>query len=685
MKALMYVLLMAMTSLVIPQPVQWRVDVPDTGSNNVVKTASAIYAIANETTIDSARLVVRVYTLTGIVQNQFTLVSVPSARSIGVEDAVIVGNKLCVAATVVDSVFYEDGNVYACNLDGSGITPLPLPDSKIPRQLALSGQRLYAVCDARSSQPELDRAEAWVYDFSNAFTTTTDVAPPHSMASSITVGPDGYVYALAFSDDPAAPVTLSRFDQLLVPSYQKVFFANQGFQGGYARLSSAPNGQRLYIGGFLSLSEWADRVYVLAVTPSTGQALAPWVLDAGGGGVVGGLVADNTAVYIRSEGWQNEGLRRLSTSLSVVWHKFESGNELQFGIGGDLLMAYTDFYPGGTTTIKRVALSDGALLWTVPSNPGQTSQSQHLLVDAAGNCYVGGTAGDNDGRTTFVAKYRPAAAALSSSSVTGGTGASGSITLYAQKQGSTTFTLSSSSTKVTMPASVTIPNGGTVASFAITTVPVDSNTAAIISVRSSGIVLQLSFTVLAPVIQSLAVTPNSVLGGVNMAGTATLAGPAGPAGRVIALASDKAAAAVPNSVTVPAGSSSAGFTVTTLPVLANTGAVLTATTAGVSKTAFVAVNAPILQSCAITPSSVKGGLSTNLGLTLNGKAPSGYVVQLLSGAPGLVIVPSSTAMTPGSESKSMSISTRAVTTSITITVVAYRGPYVRTATITLTP
>jgi len=66
-----------------------------------------------------------------------------------------------------------------------------------------------------------------------------------------------------------------------------------------------------------------------------------------------------------------------------------------------------------------------------------------------------------------------------------------------------------------------------------------------------------------PSVFSVTVTPNPVGGGLSATGTVTLNTPALPGGMSVALSSDNALATVPASVVVPAGATSATFTVTT--------------------------------------------------------------------------------------------------------------------------
>jgi len=86
-------------------------------------------------------------------------------------------------------------------------------------------------------------------------------------------------------------------------------------------------------------------------------------------------------------------------------------------------------------------------------------------------------------------------------------------------------------------------------------------------------------------LSKLTLNPTAVKGGMPSQGTVTLSGPAPSGGVVVTLASNKQAAVVPASVTVPVGGTSANFTVNTKAVLVNKIVTISASYAGVIKTA----------------------------------------------------------------------------------------------------
>jgi hypothetical protein len=91
-------------------------------------------------------------------------------------------------------------------------------------------------------------------------------------------------------------------------------------------------------------------------------------------------------------------------------------------------------------------------------------------------------------------------------------------------------------------------------------------------------------------LSSLTLNPTSVTGGASLQGTVTLSGAAPSGGAVVMLASSNGAvASVPPSVTVAAGATSASFSVTTTPVSVSTNVNISATYAGLTRTAVLTV------------------------------------------------------------------------------------------------
>lgn len=290
-------------------------------------------------------------------------------------------------------------------------------------------------------------------------------------------------------------------------------------------------------------------------------------------------------------------------------------------------------------------------------------------------------------RLWHVAAYNQASLDLPGPYTVGGDNLIGTVSIGDPSPvGGATFDLFSNNMAATVPASVTIPEGQSSATFTINTTPVSANAKPLINARYSGIVLQSTFDLAAPLIKSVTATPQSQYGGNNITGAVYLTGKAPTGGKVVTLGSSNTAkATVPASTTLAAGSIGKTFIITTFPTLINASSVITATTGAVSKTVFIAILAPVLLDATLASSSIQGGTTTTMTVTLGSKAPSGYTVTLLSGATSFVQLPSSYSVPAGTTTANIPVLTSSVTTSTPITLVAYRGPYVKVMTLTLTP
>jgi hypothetical protein len=255
-----------------------------------------------------------------------------------------------------------------------------------------------------------------------------------------------------------------------------------------------------------------------------------------------------------------------------------------------------------------------------------------LLVAAL--CWI--SCSGNHTNTTVTPPPPPLSSTLSSitlnpTSVNGGTSSTGEVTLSGPApSGGTVVSLSSSNTAVaTVPASVTLAAGNSVAAFQVTTVSVASTTTVNISASQAGASQQqtASLTVTpspapGPTLTSLILNPSSVTGGSPSAGSVMLSAPAPQGGAVVSLASSNTAVAtVPASVTIPVGATSAAFAVSTSTPTTSTAIDISATYSGVTRMSTLTVTpAPPPGTPAgtypMTISGAAGNLSHNSSVTL---------------------------------------------------------------------
>ena len=177
--------------------------------------------------------------------------------------------------------------------------------------------------------------------------------------------------------------------------------------------------------------------------------------------------------------------------------------------------------------------------------------------------------------------------ALTFTHVTGGTGLQGIVTMNTAVTSPVVVRVGSTNANVAHPVSgtVTVPAGATSATFNISTAPVAA-TSVVEIFASFGGTLTIPLQVTLPVVPAtLALSPTSVVGPASLTGTVTLTAAAPAGGAVVVLSTlstgtDPAVAQVPGSVTVPAGATSATFTVMASAVAAPSSAFFYASLGG---------------------------------------------------------------------------------------------------------
>ncbi len=160
-----------------------------------------------------------------------------------------------------------------------------------------------------------------------------------------------------------------------------------------------------------------------------------------------------------------------------------------------------------------------------------------------------------------------------------------------------------------------------------------------------------------PEVTLVAITPSSVMGGTNAKGTVTVDRTALSGDLVISLKSDTPqAASVVDSVTIPKGSTTTDFVVSTKPVPKDASVYVYASRAdsagtGIQRRALIVVKQPQLKSISIPPTLTSGQEFTGT-VALNGPAPSqGFVVTLRQPGPGGYLnYPQTVTVEPGNDS-----------------------------------
>lgn len=263
---------------------------------------------------------------------------------------------------------------------------------------------------------------------------------------------------------------------------------------------------------------------------------------------------------------------------------------------------------------------------------------------------------------------------LQSSSVTGGGSVSGSVTISSAIGQSTAVALSSNRSEASVPSSATVQPSSHTASFTVTTTPVATTTSATITGTLNGTTRTATLEILPPQMDSVLITPSSVVAGNSASGTATLASPAPAGGATVTLTSNRANAQVPATVTVPQGSTSAGFTVTTTPVTTQTTATITASSAGSSRTGTLQLRVIQLASLSTALTSLAGGQATTGTVTLDAGAPGSGASVSLSSNHAATSVPANVLVPTGSKTATFTVNTSAVASLVNATLTAtYNG------------
>ena len=314
----------------------------------------------------------------------------------------------------------------------------------------------------------------------------------------------------------------------------------------------------------------------------------------------------------------------------------------------------------------------GGIVWEIPS--GGAYMDLHdfggsgdgfqpyagVAVDSSGNVY--GTTNQGGGWGILWVISQLTSLSVSPTSVIGGSPSTGTVTIsYPAPVGGTAVSLSSGSSAASVQSTVTVAQGQTSATFPITTNSPAQNTNALITAQLGGSSEQQPLSVAASTLSGLTLNPSTVAGGNSSTGTITLTGPAPSAGLTVSLASTCTYATVPSSITVPGGSSSTTFSITTRSYTGALNATITAKVGGVSQSAVLAIQVPVLTGLTLSPGTVAGGNTVTATVTLSGTAPSTGDKVYLCSSSTVAPVPSYVTVPSGQSSTTFQITTASYT------------------------
>ena len=286
-------------------------------------------------------------------------------------------------------------------------------------------------------------------------------------------------------------------------------------------------------------------------------------------------------------------------------------------------------------------------------------------------------------------------ASVSPAVINGGLPATGRVSLTTTAPaGGIVVSLSSSNASVaTTPPNVTVPAGATYVDFTVTTTGVASSVGVTISATYAGVTQTASFTVDPAILQSVSLSPFSLVGGTPSTGTVFLIGNAPAAGLVLTLASsDTNVATLPPNMIVPAGARSATFPVSTNASLTTGSATISATGGyrNATQSAVLTVTpAPVvLASFSLSVANIVGGSWSRVVGTVNLNAPAptgGASVQLSSSDTSAADQQAAVTIPAGSASGSFDQWTSGVASVRAVTISATYNGVTKTALLTVNP
>ena len=320
----------------------------------------------------------------------------------------------------------------------------------------------------------------------------------------------------------------------------------------------------------------------------------------------------------------------------------------------------------------------------VPTTPAA------MAVDPSGNVSVAwlqsATSGGNANVFFSRGAVPPFSFSLSLARVLEGVSSTGIVKLIspAPARGATISLSSSNPSVVSVPATVTVPEGASSATFTVATNAVGSFTTSVTVTASFDGSVNTATLSVDPLFQFF--VNGNTTGGNTAGGEVALPQSAPSGGLTIALSSsDPSVASVPASVTVPAGSRFAFFNIHTSSVTAATTVQISGTSNGFTHSISFTVQPARVQQFSVSPTTATGGASSTGTVTLTGPAPAGGATVSLSSSDPSATVPASVTIPAGSTSASFSITTNPGPSTTNVTISASYNGVTLNATLTVRP
>jgi hypothetical protein len=387
-------------------------------------------------------------------------------------------------------------------------------------------------------------------------------------------------------------------------------------------------------------------------------------------------------------------------------------NLMATGMPGAVQLTWTA--PSGgpyTYNVKRATISGGPYT-VIARNVGTTSYLDTAVANNTTYYYVVSAVNilGVEGPNSTEASAKPTASTplaglvLHPATVVGTQYSIGTVTLQsAAPQNGQPVTLSSSSpSAASVPSSVTVPAGYLSADFAITTSPVNSDTAVTIQATAGNVTDTATLTVQAPSVKSVTFAPNPVTGGSSATGTVTMNAPVSTSGATVTLSASPGGLVSfsPTTVTIPGGgkeggygATSATFSVSTSSVSSSTKVSVTAshtTNSDGAATGTLTVNptnmACYISNLTVSPTGIVGSGTVTGTVTLSAAAPSGGATVLLASSDPSVTVPPSVTVSAGSQTATFTATANYSGSSVNyVTLSGSYNTWTQAATLTVLP
>ena len=387
-------------------------------------------------------------------------------------------------------------------------------------------------------------------------------------------------------------------------------------------------------------------------------------------------VAVDTAVTLLGTGNAGEASASILVNRPELTSLLMSPKSVTGGLDASVIVRLTGIAPVGGTTVSLTSDNAAAQVPAFVIVPEGKSEVlvkvSTIAVGTDSDVYVSASNETESLRTKLTVKRASmATAVLTPNSVLGGTASKLDLTITGPAPvGGLKIDITTDGSGTLIPSTVMVPSGARSVSVPVTTLATNRTRVDRISAHVNATSAYDMLTVRAVVPSVVSLTPNPVTAGGKVTGTITLRDPAPVGGLLVALSSDRTSAAVPATVLVPAGKSSATFIVTTSVVTVDVQATIKATANAEFASTVLAIRVPAPQRITLTPSELTGGAKGTATIDLTVPAPTGGLIVKLTSSIASLVIPTSVSVPAGKSSVTIPIATLVVSSDVTAKVTA---------------